>query len=199
MKHDGHYFEENPSSEEIESSVQLSLPDFTCSLKTASNVFSWQKIDSGTKFFLLNVPTPQVPPNNVLDLGCGYGPITAVLEHRFPNGKVWGIDVNNRAIDLAKRNVQKGSTVICKPDEVPEEVTFDLIWSNPTIRIGKQNLKILLTTWLNRLNLNGSAFFVINKNLGSDSIQQWLENETWTTSRLKSVRGYRLIEVRHND
>ena len=199
MKHDGHYFEENPSSEEIESSVQLSLPDFTCSLKTASNVFSWQKIDSGTKFFLLNVPTPQVPPNNVLDLGCGYGPITEVLEHRFPNGKVWGIDVNNRAIDLAKRNVQKGSTVICKPDEVPEEVTFDLIWSNPPIRIGKQNLKILLTTWLNRLNLNGSAFFVINKNLGSDSIQQWLENETWTTSRLKSVRGYRLIEVRHND
>ena len=142
---------------------------------------------------------PLVSPNNVLDLGCGYGPIAAVLEHRFPNGKVWGIDVNNRAIDLAKRNVQKGSTVICKPDEVPEEVTFDLIWSNPPIRIGKQNLKILLTTWLNRLNLDGSAFFVINKNLGSDSIQQWLENETWTTSRLKSVRGYRLIEVRHND
>ena len=112
---------------------------------------------------------------------------------------MWGIDVNNRAIDLAKRNVQKGSTVICKPDEVPEEVTFDLIWSNPPIRIGKQNLKILLTTWLNRLNLDGSAFFVINKNLGSDSIQQWLENETWTTSRLKSVRGYRLIEVRQND
>ena len=142
---------------------------------------------------------PLVSPNNVLDLGCGYGPIAAVLEHRFPNGKVWGIDVNNRAIDLAKRNVQKGSTVICKPDEVPKEVTFDLIWSNPPIRIGKQNLKILLTKWLNRLSLDGSAFFVINKNLGSDSIQQWLENETWTTSRLKSVRGYRLIEVQHND
>lgn len=198
MESNGHYFEQDPSSDSVAGSVQLSLPNFSTTLRTSNNVFSWKKIDSGTKFLLLNVPTPQVSPKNVLDLGCGYGPITAFLEHRFPASKVWGIDVNIRAIELAKSNMQQKSTVICKPDEVPNDVTFDLICSNPPVRIGKDNLKKLLSTWLNRLNPEGSAHLVINKNLGADSIQKWLESQAWVTHRLKSVRGYRILKVEHH-
>ena len=142
--------------------------------------------------------TPETPPKNALDLGCGYGPIAAVMEHRFPDTKIWGIDVNKRAIELAKNNTQNDETIICTPDEVPKDIMFDLIWSNPPIRIGKKNLKNLLNIWLGRLNVSGSAYLVINKNLGADSIQKWLENESWVTSRLKSLKGYRLLEVKHH-
>ncbi|MBT94690.1 MAG: hypothetical protein CL431_01810 [Acidimicrobiaceae bacterium] len=197
MVSNAHYFEQDPSSDQVEGSVQLSLPDFSTTLRTSNNVFSWKRVDPGTKFLLLNAPIPDSQPKNILDLGCGYGPITAYLEHRFSTTKVWGIDVNNRAIELAKTNMQQENTVICKPDEVPDDVNFDLIYSNPPVRIGKHNLKKLLTTWLNRLNPLGSAHLVINKNLGADSIQKWLETEAWMTHRLKSVSGYRILEVKH--
>ena len=198
METNGHYFDQEPISAQLEGAVQLSLPDFSATFVTASNVFSWKKLDTGTKFLLLNVPKPAAPPKNVLDLGCGYGPIAAVMEHRFPDTKIWGIDVNKRAIELAKNNTQNDETIICTPDEVPKDIMFDLIWSNPPIRIGKKNLKNLLNIWLGRLNVSGSAYLVINKNLGADSIQQWLENESWVTSRLKSLKGYRLLEVKHH-
>ncbi len=198
METNGHYFDQEPISAQLEGAVQLSLPDFSATFVTANNVFSWKKLDTGTKFLLLNVPKPEAPPKNVLDLGCGYGPIAAVMEHRFPGAKVWGIDVNRRAIELAKSNTRSEETVICAPDEVPEDITFDLIWSNPPIRIGKENLKMVLTRWLGRLHLSGIAYLVINKNLGADSIQKWLENESWETSRLKSLKGYRLLEVKHH-
>ena len=198
MESNGHYFEQEPSSVQREGSVQLSLPDFSATFTTASNVFSWRKLDSGTKFLLLNVPSPKTMPRNALDLGCGYGPIAAVLEHRFPNTKIWGIDVNERAIELARNNTRRSETVICRPDEVPADVTFDLILSNPPIRIGKGELKKLLAMWLGRLHNSGSAYFVINKNLGADSIQKWLESESWMTNRLKSLKGYRLLEVKHH-
>ena len=198
METNGHYFDQEPASTELKGSVQLSLPDFSATFVTANNVFSWKKLDSGTKFLLLNVPVPETPPRNALDLGCGYGPITAVMEHRFPDTQIWGIDVNRRAIELAKSNIQNDETKICTPDEVPKGVMFDLIWSNPPIRIGKKNLKSLLTLWLGRLNISGAAYLVINKNLGADSVQKWLENESWVTSRLKSLRGYRLLEVKHH-
>ena len=198
METNGHYFDQEPISTQLEGAVQLSLPDFSATFVTASNVFSWKKLDTGTKFLLLNVPKPEASPKNVLDLGCGYGPIAAVMEHRFPGAKVWGIDVNRRAIELAKSNTRSEETVICAPDEVPEDITFDLIWSNPPIRIGKENLKMVLTRWLGRLHLSGVAYLVINKNLGADSVQKWLENESWETSRLKSLKGYRLLEVKHH-
>ena len=199
METHGHYFDQEPASNELEGSVELSLPDFSTTFITASNVFSWKKLDSGTMFLLLNVPTPETPPRNALDLGCEYGPIAAVMEHRFPDTKIWGIDVNKRAIELAKNNTQNDETIICTPDEVPKDIMFDLIWSNPPIRIGKKNLKNLLNIWLGRLNVSGSAYLVINKNLGADSIQKWLENESWVTSRLKSLKGYRLLEVKPHD
>ena len=177
METNGHYFDEEPISTQLEGAVQLSLPDFSATFVTASNVFSWKKLDTGTNFFSSmsqNLNTPK----NVLDLGCGYGPIAAVMEHRFPDAKVWGIDVNKEPLSL-RRNTRSEETVICAPDEVPEDIAFDLIWSNPPVRIGKENLKMVLTRWLGRLHFSGVAYLVINKNLGADSIQKWLENESW--------------------
>ncbi|NNE72542.1 MAG: methyltransferase, partial [Acidimicrobiales bacterium] len=81
------------------------------------------------------------------------------------------------------------------PDALDPDLTFDLIWSNPPIRIGKAALRDLLTRWLDRLTPAGTAVLVVQKHLGSDSLQTWLNEQGWATERLGSRMGYRLLAV----
>ena len=73
---------------------------------------------------------------------------------------------------------------------------FDLIWSNPAIRVGKAALHEMLRTWLDRLTPDGRAVLVVQRHLGADSLAAWLNDEGWPTERLASRRGYRLLDVR---
>jgi 16S rRNA (guanine1207-N2)-methyltransferase len=79
---------------------------------------------------------------------------------------------------------------------VPDDVRFDVIWSNPPIRIGKAALHALLTRWLDRLSDAGIAHLVVQKHLGSDSLARWLGEQGWPTERIASRAGYRIVEVR---
>jgi 16S rRNA G1207 methylase RsmC len=79
---------------------------------------------------------------------------------------------------------------------VPAEVRFDEIWSNPPIRIGKEPLHALLLTWLPRLAPGGRAVLVVGKNLGADSLQRWLGEQGYPTTRLASAKGFRVLEAR---
>jgi 16S rRNA (guanine1207-N2)-methyltransferase len=92
---------------------------------------------------------------------------------------VHAVDVNERALDLTRRNAERaglpGFTARLVPTDVPDDVRFDLIWSNPPIRVGKAVLHDLLRTWLPRLEPGGTAYLVVQKNLGSDSLQRWIE------------------------
>ena len=195
MERNSHYFANDPLSNSRESVIELNLPDLTRPLTTASGVFSNKKIDAGTKFLLLHAPTPDKSPTRVLDLGCGYGPIAALLEHRFPDALVWATDVNNRALRLATQNLVGENTIVCRPEAIHDDVSFDLIWSNPPVRIGKSKMMSLLSFWLERLTPLGSAVLVVNKNLGADSLHSWMEGEGWLVNRLKSYNGFRLLEV----
>ncbi len=160
MERHSHYFDNDPSSPSRESFVELALPDLTRSLRTDSGVFSNRKIDLGTKFLLLEAPTPDNPPRRMLDLGCGYGPIAAVLEHRFPEAQLWATDINNRALYLAAKNLIGSNSVACRPEEIPQEVRFDLIWSNPPVRIGKKKMRSFLLVWLEDWNLKGLRYWL---------------------------------------
>ena len=83
------------------------------------------------------------------------------------------------------------------PDAVPAEATYDEIWSNPPIRIGKEALHELLLTWLARLAPDGRAVMVVGKNLGADSLQRWLGEQGYPTERLaSSAKGFRVLESR---
>ncbi len=88
-----------------------------------------------------------------------------------------------------------GSTA-CLPDAVPDGATYDEIWSNPPIRIGKAALHELLLRWLPRLVPGGRAVMVVGKNLGADSLQRWLGDQGYPTTRLASAKGFRVLEVR---
>jgi 16S rRNA (guanine1207-N2)-methyltransferase len=193
-----HYFDEVPGAASAESAVTVELPDTTFVLRTDRGVFSHGRLDAGTAILLRRAPPPPAR-GDLLDLGCGAGPIAMTMARRAPAATVWAVDVNERARSLCAANAAAnriGNVVVRAPDEVPADVRFAAVWSNPPIRIGKDALHDLLATWLGRLTGDGAALLVVQKNLGSDSLQRWLIERGWPTARLASARGYRLLDVR---
>ncbi|MGI9623353.1 MAG: class I SAM-dependent methyltransferase [Acidimicrobiales bacterium] len=190
-----HYFDDDPASPSAPRQVELVLPDLTTTLASDSGVFSSETVDPGTRSLLLGVPDPLPTVKTALDLGCGYAPIARTLCHRAPRARVWAVDVNERALDLARTNLAGLNATITRPDEVPDHVRFDLIWSNPPIRIGKSPLHELLETWLDRMAPDGQAFLVVHKHLGADSLASWLGDNGWPTTRVRSRNGYRLLRL----
>lgn len=180
--------------------MRIELPDVQLDLRTDAGVFSHERLDTGTRILLQHAPPPRVR-GDILDLGCGYGPIALTMALRRKRARIWAVDVNERALDLVRENAEKAgrsNVVASTPEGVPADVRFAAIYSNPPIRIGKQALHELLQYWLGRLLPGGSAVLVVHKHLGSDSLARWLTAAGYPTTRLLSERGYRLLEVRPN-
>jgi 16S rRNA (guanine1207-N2)-methyltransferase len=197
-----HYFSASPDTPSQPGSVRLDLPDLSLTLRTDRGVFSGGRIDPGTKVLLGDSDPADVPADgDLLDLGCGYGPIALTLAARAPGARarVWAVDVNSRALDLTRANAEAAgltNVVVARPDEVPPTVRFAAVWSNPPVRVGKVALHDLLGRWLGRLADGGYARLVVHKNLGSDSLQRWLAGEGWAVERVRSRLGYRVLDVR---
>lgn len=195
----GHYFDDDPGAPSAPAPVDISLPDVQLTLTADRGVFSADKLDAGTKLLLLEAP-PLEGPTTVLDIGCGWGPITCVAARRAPDSIVWAVDVNARARALTEANAAaigaSDRVRVAEPDAVPDGVMFDRILSNPPIRIGKAALHELLLRWLPRLHPEGTAHFVVQKHLGSDSLATWLDGQGFPTTRIASRSGYRILEVR---
>jgi 16S rRNA (guanine1207-N2)-methyltransferase len=192
-----HYFDERPAVGSAETVVSVELPDTSFILRTDRGVFSHGRLDPGTELLLRKAPAPP-RHGELLDLGCGAGPIALTLARRAPEATVWAIDVNERARDLCAANtVANGipNVIVVPPDEVPGDVGFATIWSNPPIRVGKHALHELLAAWLARLTPAGRAVLVVQRHLGADSLQRWLTDQGWPATRLASARGYRVLDV----
>lgn len=192
-----HYFAERPESASRRRAVDLVLPDLHLRLDTDRGMFSPDRIDAGTRILLETVPAPP-PAGDLLDLGCGYGPIALTMARRSPQASVWGVDVNRRAIELAEANASTSdldNVRFTLADETDPDLRFAAIWSNPPIRIGKPALHDLLLTWLPRLTPDGLAHLVVQKHLGSDSLQRWLNDQGFPTERIASRSAYRVLQV----
>lgn len=192
------YFAEQPAAQHRPGIVHVVLPDTHLELATDSGVFSPGRLDPGTRLLLETAPAPPAS-GDLLDLGSGYGPLALVMAARAPAARVWAIDVNRRALDLCAGNAAAAGldNVRCaSPDEADLPETFDLIWSNPPIRIGKPALHALLSGWLARLGERAAAYLVVQRHLGSDSLQRWLGDAGWQASRIAARAGYRVLEVR---
>jgi 16S rRNA G1207 methylase RsmC len=159
-------------------------------------MFSPEHIDTGTRILLETVPDPV---GAVLDIGCGWGPIALTAAMLNPNGVVWAIDVNHRGLELTARNAERlglTNVNVGQPDDVPADVTFDTIWSNPPIRVGKAELHDILEKWIPRLVPGGVAYFVVAKKLGAESLMRWLA-ERWpdaTVTKPEIGKGFWVIE-----
>ena len=177
-----HYFSAKPASADERRTISVTLDGRHFTLETAGGVFSPGQIDLGTTVLLDTVGAP--PAGQVLDLGCGWGPIALTAALREPGAVITALDVNERAIDLLTRNVARVKATAdlahvapTLADAIDPELRFDAIWSNPPIRIGKQSLHALLAQWLPRLVPGGEAWLVVQRNLGADSLATWIAEQ----------------------
>jgi 16S rRNA G1207 methylase RsmC len=199
---DEQYFTTQPQVASVAHTKQqnfavLRVADREITIGTDRGVFSRKGIDQGTMVLLESAARPP-STGNFLDLGCGSGPIALALAAYSPQATVYAIDINDRARALTQSNAQRNhlsNVVTSAPNEMDDAIRFDVLWSNPPIRIGKQELHTLLLTWLSRLSPTGEAWLVINRNLGSDSLAVWLTEQGYSTERLTSKRGFRVLRV----
>jgi 16S rRNA (guanine1207-N2)-methyltransferase len=192
-----HYFTQVPAAAPRPRVVHVVLPDVHLELETDAGVFSASRLDPGTR--LLAEVAPQPPGSgDLLDLGCGYGPLALVMAARSPGARVWAVDVNTRALGLCARNAERAGlrNVTCaQPGDAGLPAAFGVIWSNPPIRVGKAALHGLLETWLGRLAPGAAAFLVVQRHLGSDSLQRWLAETGWHADRAAARAAYRVLRV----
>lgn len=192
-----HYFTAEPASADQRSTLTVELAGRELRVQTAPGVFSGGRLDLGTRVLLRTVPAPP-PTGDLLDLGCGWGPIALSLALASPEATVWAVDVNRRALDLVRRSAADlGLTNVhaVAPDEVPDDVRFSTVWSNPPIRVGKPALHALLERWLSRLEPEAAAWLVVQRSLGADSLARWLTEHDHPTTKVASAKGYRVLRV----
>ncbi|WP_040161894.1 class I SAM-dependent methyltransferase [Mobilicoccus massiliensis] len=203
MNEQEHYFTADPASAQQRRELAVDLVGRRVTVETAPGVFCPDRLDLGTSVLLREVPDPP-EHGDLLDLGCGWGPVTLTLATLSPEATVWGVDVNRRALDLTARNAARlalENVRTSEPDDVPGDLRFGTIWSNPPIRVGKAVLHDMLLQWLPRLLPGGTAYLVVQKNLGADSLHAWLGGtlgSRFATSRLASAKGFRVLAVHHH-
>jgi 16S rRNA (guanine1207-N2)-methyltransferase len=193
-----HYFDPAPAVESKPRKVHLHVGELALELQADRGVFGSRGVDLGTLVLLKEAPPPP-PRGDILDLGSGYGPIAIALARQAPGARIWAVDVNERALELTRVNAVTAAVpnvTAHSPSQVPEELQFEAIYSNPPVRIGKGPLHELLVTWLGRLRPGGRAYLVVQRNLGADSLATWLASEGYDVQRLKSKKGYRVLEVK---
>lgn len=197
-----HYFSQTSQTRSKRHTISVSLAQRSFDLVTDRGVFSPKRLDPGTKVLLdkaARFDSSEVL--TVADIGAGYGPIACTVAMRAPEARVVAVEINERARELCVENARRlglGSVEVYSPDEVDAELLFDRICSNPPIRIGKAALHELLTRWLSRLKPDGFAELVVQKHLGSDSLQRWLIGQGWPTTRVLSYQSYRILRVEPN-
>ena len=209
------YFSAAPASQDARRMLHVTLRGFEAAMETSNGVFSGSRLDLGTSVLLRHAP--ELPEHGTfLDLGCGWGPVAVAMAQESPEADVWAVDVNERALDLTAGNARRngcGRVHVVQTDEsgaplldqqvpgaepMPEGTTFDAIWSNPPIRIGKEALHELLETWLPRLAPGGRADLVVSKNLGADSLQKWIAGmlgDGYSVTRTGSSKGFRVLTI----
>jgi 16S rRNA (guanine1207-N2)-methyltransferase len=194
-----HYFSASPDSPATIREISFRVADREFLVQAASGTFSASKLDPGTSVLLSKYQ--EFPDSgNVLDLGCGWGPISISIASLQPGTTVWALDVNARSLELATSNAARLGLTNVKTvtaEQIPADLRFDAIWSNPPIRIGKAALHELLSTWLPRLESGGRAMLVVQKQLGADSLLAWIQSEfpELTSSRFSTDKGFRVLEI----
>lgn len=195
---DDHYFTADPASADERRQLSVHLAGRQVQVQTAPGVFSGGRIDLGTQVLLRAVPAPPAA-GELLDLGCGWGPIALSMAMLSPGATVWAVDVNRRALDLVARSASDlglAAVRAVEPDEVPVDLRFAALWSNPPIRVGKPALHGMLATWLPRLAPDGEAWLVVQRALGADSLQAWIGEELGLPAeRVASAKGFRVLRV----
>ena len=186
-----HYYAKNPGAAHDERRVIFEILGLKLTCTTDAGVFSRDGLDMGTRILLEALPEAS---GRVLDLGCGWGPVGVALGKKYPAAELVLTDVNERAAELARRNLRdNGATnarVVCGEGFEAVEGMFDLIALNPPIRAGKAVIYDLFAEAAKRLAPGGALYIVIRKQQGAESAQKYLNTIYRDVERVARDKGY---------
>lgn len=193
-----HYFTSQPGAKHRLLEFTAKLRGQTFSFVTDAGVFSKDEVDLGSQILIDVLPCKL--GDVVLDLGCGYGPIGMVAANLVgPTGKVFMVDVNERAVELATRNlmkngIQNAKALVSDGLTALDGQTFDWVLSNPPIRAGKVVMYPLLTAAYNALNPGGCLLIVIRTKQGAKSLEAYLQELTGYCETIEKKAGFRVLK-----
>ena len=188
-----YYYTNNPTSEHEERHFTSVFMGRTLALETDAGVFSKQHIDPGSEILCKSLPELQ---GRVLDMGCGWGAMTVMALARFPALDVTMADVNERALDLAVRNVQKNgmqAKAVLSDGFERVEGEFDAVMTNPPIRAGKAVIYRMFEDAKAHLAEGGRLFLVIRKQQGAPSALKFLKELYAEAETIERDGGYWVI------
>ena len=194
-----HYYTNNPTTESRQKIINSTIANENLKFYTDNGVFSKESVDFGTKTMLESFNTEKEDAK-VADIGCGYGVISIFLAKKYPTFKFTMVDVNNRVLELSKKNIELNN--INNEVEVLEsssfdnvEGNFDIVLTNPPIRAGKKIVHKIMIDSYEHLNAQGELWVVIQKKQGMASCKKLLEE---TFSRVEIVaknKGYYILKA----
>lgn len=196
-----HYYTSKPTSESNRETWETTIEGKQFSFTTDSGVFSKKKIDLGSEVLMTTAAKVQFPKGDLLDVGCGYGPIGIYLADTFTDREVEMVDMNERALDLAQKNAEDNdvSNVDIYQSDLFEDVEkkdFAGILSNPPIRAGKKVVHAILETSYDHLMEEGLLLIVIQKKQGAPSAKKKMKEVFGNVKRIHLEKGYWILASR---
>lgn len=190
-----HYYTQNPGTEHDEKTVIYEVLGNSFKCITDSGVFSRDGLDMGTRILLEALPEMN---GRILDLGCGWGPVGCALGKKYPGAEIIMTDINQRAVDLAVRNLAANGVKNAAPVQGDgyENVQgkFDAIVLNPPIRTGKEVIYGMFENARKHLSENGALYIVIRKQQGAESAQKFLNGIYASVERIARDKGYWVLK-----
>ncbi|HUU55585.1 MAG TPA: methyltransferase [Armatimonadota bacterium] len=197
-----HYFSEKPAARGRRQIIEADLRGFTIKLITEAGVFSRERVDRGTRLLINHVAVQ--PADSVLDLGCGYGVVGVVAALLAPEGRVTLVDINHRAVALARRNLTLNTIAnaeVLQGDGFAPVAgrAFDLIAFNPPIRAGSHVVHRLIEEASHHLAAGGRLYLVGRTKQGVIRISEKMSEVFGAADEIAKGGGYRLYLSRRTD
>ena len=193
----GHYYTNDSNLESKERIIEYTFLGKRVKLISDNGVFSKNRVDFGTNV-LLNSLEDLSNINSVLDVGCGIGIIGICIKVKYDNLNVTMIDVNNRALDLAKKNILLNNLteINALESNLYENIQdkFDMIISNPPIRAGKEIVHGVVNEGIKHLNNGGFMYIVIQKKQGAESMMKKMEEVFGNIEVVNKESGYMILK-----
>lgn len=195
-----HYFTNRPTSDMHTQELNVELADIPLTLTTSEGVFSKNRVDYGSKVlvetFLAN--TKEMENKSLLELGSGYGPIIITIAKKFPQSHFTGVEVNERAFELAQTNAKANNVdinfVLEDATVFSTEQAMDFVLTNPPIRAGKQTIQQFVTNAFELLADNGELWLVIQKKQGAPSMVKHMKTIFGNVEKVVQDKGYWILK-----
>ncbi|MBB6024009.1 16S rRNA (guanine1207-N2)-methyltransferase [Paenibacillus sp. JGP012] len=193
-----HYYSDKPQAAHDRKAAEVVLRGFSLRLVTDAGVFSKNGIDYGSRVLIDAMELPSGA--QVLDVGCGYGPIGLTAAKLVPDGHVTMIDINERAVELSRENAKGNgvANVTVMQSNLLTEVKrrdFDVILTNPPIRAGKETVHTIFEQAYGHLKVGGALWIVIQKKQGAPSAKAKLESLFSRVEEVTKDKGYRIFKA----